>query len=506
MNSITDSTRRLKARGDKATLSIVPEPSDSAVWAGAPLRDTLRLLALPAVFGLSMTLFRLEPGKLGLYGFALLFGVLLLVSLRKGPEAILATAIIYMPLSKMYVARLAPGINGTNALELLLIAVWIFTAIKNGRKLFSSMPFTKMITIWFVFSILSIFTAIYHIGFNHFRWNYIEPLRVFFDQFVVFFIFVNLIRDKNMARRMFIYMIFAALIAYLYGFKEWFGTRDLSNIEKSRLLGPIGQPNEYAAFIIYSMAPILAWGAYYFPRWKSLILAPFAFIALRVLLGTFSRAAYIALALEVLGVSFVKSKKFLVMVICAITTIYFFIPSLVPNSMTARIDQTYQDRPAGAKYDRSADERLLLWAAAIKMTEDSPFLGHGFDQFSSLAEDYVSAPTKATDNQNMFLYTSSNMGLPALISLLTIIIAFGVRGWKLYKTAQIDIDRVVGLGATTMVTGLMVVNMFGTHMTDTAVVGFFWIYLASMSHLLAKKSDATAASSRKKSITPRTRP
>ncbi|MGC8703767.1 MAG: hypothetical protein ACP5RV_12715 [Thiomonas sp.] len=105
----------------RAAAQALPVQAD-ANWAGTELRSTLRLLAVPALFVLSIIVFKLHPGKIGLYGFALFFGVLLLVQLRKGPEALLALMMIYYPLSKLYPVLLAPGVNGTNLLELFLIS------------------------------------------------------------------------------------------------------------------------------------------------------------------------------------------------------------------------------------------------------------------------------------------------------------------------------------------------------------------------------------------------
>ena len=492
MSAITNSTRRSKAEA--------PQPADpgaeSCDWAGAPLRSTLRLLAVPAIFAISLTVFKIHTNALILYGFAAIFGLLLLVQLRKSPEALLAVIIIYMPLSRLYAARLAPGLNGTNSLELLLIATWLISAFKNQRKLFSSHPFTRMANIWLALTLISVVTAMLSIGFQPFIWNYAQALRGFLDQFIIFFLFVNMIRDKNMARRLIVYMMFSATIIYLYGFHEWFGTRDLASIEKSRLLGPVNQPNDFAAQIIYSLAPILAYGAYYFPRIKSLRLSPILLIGLKVLLGAFSRGAYLAFAMEIGSLSFVKSKKFFIFVILSLASIYFFIPSLVPNSMKARVAQTYEDRAPGTDIDKSAESRIILWDAAIKMTVDSPIFGMGFDQFQRLSAKYTSEPIEATDNQNMFLYAASNMGLPGLTIFLVLLFSLALRSWKLYRKSTIDIDRIIGLGGVTMVAGLIGVNMFGTHVIDTSVDGFFWVYLAVVAHLLPPAAKPTSPKSK----------
>jgi len=472
--------------------------ADHTQWAGSELRAVLRLLAVPALYVLAIIVFKIHPGKIGLYGFAAIFGTLVLIELRKGPEILLALVVIYYPLSRLYPVLLAPGVNGTNLLELFLIVVWIWLAIKHKKKLFAPLPFTRLIGWWFLLSLVSVFTAIFQIGLHPFIWNYLLSVRAFFDQFIVFFLVVNLIQDKNMARRLMIYTMFSAAIIFLYGFQEWLFTRGASSIEKSRLLGPVGQPNEFAAQTIYALAPLLAYGAYYFPRWKSLRLAPVLLIGLRVLLAAFSRGAYLAFAMELFTLSFVKSKKFFVLVLLVIGSIYFFFPSLVPNSMKARVAQTYEDHEAGSTIDKSADSRFLLWNAAIQMSQESPIFGKGFDQFHRLVPSYVpgfydGSTGEATDNQNMFLYAASNMGVPNLVVFVLILAALVWRGWALYRNATLDIDRIVGLSAVTLVAGLVGVNMFGTHVIDTAVDVFLWITIAVVAHLLPASRPAQPA-------------
>lgn len=476
--------------------STSPEGVD---WANRELYSILKILAIPAIYILSIIVLKIHPGKVGLYGFAAFFGLILLIQMRKGPEILLALVIIYYPLSKMYAVRLAPGINGTNLLEIFLIFFWISHSIKHKKPMFKARPFTKVTGIWFFITMISVLTAMSSIGFHQFIWNYTLSFRAFIDQFIVFFIVINLIQDKNMARRLIIYMMFSMTVIFLFGIHEWWDSRNVSSIAKSRLLGPVGQPNDFAAQIIYAFAPLLAYGAYYFPKWKSIRMAPIFFIGLRVLLAAFSRGAYLAFAMELFTLSFIKSKKFFILILVVIGSIYFFIPSLVPNSMKARVAQTYQDHEAGSTIDKSADSRFLLWQAAIEMTKEDPLFGKGFNQFQRLAPGYIpgfygpgtGSTGGATDNQNMFLYEASTMGVPGLAIFITLISLLFLRSWILYKTSVLDIDRIAGLGGVTMVAGLVGVNMFGTHVADTSVDIFFWIYIAIISHLMTKPATAS---------------
>lgn len=489
MNDTTGSTR-----GCVPDVAGSAELPGSPEWAGAQLRATLRVLLLPAAFAMVIFGFDLRLGAAGLYGFVAVLGVVVLASLRRGPDTLLALTVVYLPLSRLYAARLGPGLNGTNLLEIALVVVWIAQAASARQPLFSRYPFTRIVAIWLLLSLASVLPAVAAIGLQPFVWNYLQPLRGFLDQFIVFFLFVNMLRDRDMARRMLVYVMLSAFLVFLYGIDEWWGTRGVSSIEKSRLLGPVGQPNDFAALMIYSMAPFLAWGAYHFPRWKSLRLAPAVLLGIKVLLAAFSRGAYLAFAMQGLSVSFLKGWRFFVFVLAVLAGIYVFVPSLVPNSMKARVDQTYQDRVPGSEIDKSADSRLILWRAAADMALDHPLLGVGFDQFSSQVPTQVSGyydgvTGGATDNQNMFFYAASNMGLPNLFALLLLLVMAVARGWRLYADkGAIDVDRIVGLSMVTMVAGLVGVNMFGTHVIDTAVDGFFWILLAVLARLLPDRS------------------
>ncbi len=448
------------------------------------MRDTLKVLALPAVFAGALFAFSLSPGRIGLYGFVAVLGLVMLPRLRKSPEVLLALTIVYMPLARLYAARLAPGLNGTNILELVLVGMWVWGAARRKEPMFGRYAFTRLVAVWVFLTFVSVITAISDIGVNSFLWDYLETLRGFLDQFIVFYLFVNLIRDENMARRLFIYMMVSASLVFLYGFHEWFGTRFIDSIDKSRLLGPVGQPNDYAAQIVYCISPLLAYAAYYFPRLRILRVIPLLGIGVRVLLGAFSRGGYLAFAMEIFAMAAARGLRYIVLMMAALTAVYLTVPQLIPGSMRARIDQTFHDRAAGSEIDKSAASRFILWDAAIAMTEQHPLLGVGFDQYPRLSRQYETEYVEATDNQNMFLYAASNMGIPGLLAFVSLLIALLWRAWRISRDAsRPDIDRIIGLGAVGLVAGLVGVNMFGTHVIDTAVDSFIWLYMAIIARL-----------------------
>ena len=65
---------------------------------------------------------------------------------------------------------------------------------------------------------------------------------------------MGLIRDGAMARRMVIYMLIGLLGVLAMGVMEMLDKMGLSSIEKSRVGGPQLQPNDYGAFLVYSIS------------------------------------------------------------------------------------------------------------------------------------------------------------------------------------------------------------------------------------------------------------
>src|SRR3954466_14123206 len=113
--------------------------TDPDAWGGAPLRSTLKLLAVPGVLFALIIVLGIPLPTWALYGIGGLFAIVLLPRMWRGPgllpalavvlpprrggerELLLALVMVYLPLNKMFVVPIAPGVNATNILFALLI-------------------------------------------------------------------------------------------------------------------------------------------------------------------------------------------------------------------------------------------------------------------------------------------------------------------------------------------------------------------------------------------------
>lgn len=461
------------------------EEATPVAWGGKPLRSTLLFLSMPGGLMLATTLFGLRLPSPLLYILFGAIGIFLVIRCTKDPEWLLASFALYIPLSKMIVASVAPGINGTNAFLALGIATWIWQARLEKRPMFRKLASTQLVMWYAIVTSFSGITVMFTPGgVSYLIEDMLLEYKGWIDQFLIFFIFVNLIKDGAMARRVALYLCLGYLFVLVLGVQEMLDKMGMSTIEKSRVLGPQLQPNDFGAFLDYGIGPLMGLALLAFTRIRSWALLPVFGVVVKVLLSTFSRGAYLGLGLAAAVATYVRGKRFVFLGIFLAAVVVVTLPQLIPSSLVARMSQT--EVAGGERLDESSQTRLILWRAAIDMTLESPIFGKGFKNFRRLKSKYTEYPVRESDNHNMFLFISSQMGIPALILFLMLI-------YRMYRHGRTIADqnkdlwaRAIGIGGAAMAGAVFAVNMFGSRMVNISVCGYVWIYFAVLLHLLSE--------------------
>jgi len=449
-----------------------------AGWAGPQLWSTLGLLAIPATLAALVALLDLQLPAALLYGVAAAFGAILLYRMRRDSETLLALVVCYLPLSKSYVASIAPGINATNILEVLLLLAWLLQSTRSRQHQVAPRTDSRVVALWAALSVLSMVTETLRVGPSEFFSVHAENAKAWMDQFVVFFAFLNLIRDGKMARRVAVYAMLSSVFVLALGFVEWLDKRDIDNMERARLLGPQLQPNDLGGYLAYSAGPFLGLLLCNLTRIRGWLLAPYFLLLVRVVLATFSRGAYLGLGVAAVCAAFARGRLFFAAAALALAATVTQFPSVVPQSLMERLGQTTATANEQESYDKSTETRLTLWNAAIDMTLENPILGKGFGSFATLKWKYTETTVEEADNHNMFLYISSQMGIPALIGFVLVILRMMQLGVNLFRRCSDNFGRSLGLGGVAMAGSVIGVNMFGSRMVDIGVSVEFWVYLA----------------------------
>ena len=463
-----------------------PKPPDEAPWHQG-LWGTLAFLAVPGLLLVPVMFLDEKLPMWMLYSIAAVAGVVVAWRCLFDPEWIMAVLILYVPYSKVYVASVFSGINGTNVVMGLLVMAAAMQYLRRRPRAPPAPIGTRLMAIYAVLSVISVINAIVLVGsFGRF-WDYLSlEVKGWFDQFLIFFLMVYLVRDRGLACRLVVYMMLGTAIALASGGVEWLDKRHMASIERARLLGPQLQPNDYGAFLVYASPFFLALllrNIFSITAWVTI--PPVLALMAKVLVATFSRGAYLAMALCGVVAAWLRGKTIFAVGAIAAATVLYAAPEIVPHSIAVRMGQT-GDVESEETMDASSRTRLVLWDAAIDMIIERPVLGVGFKMFHVLKERYTDYDVREGDNHNMFLFIASQFGLPCLLVFLLIFWRLFRTGLEVYKRSDHAFSGTIGLAAASMVPAVLMINMFGSRMVDIRVSIYVWITLAVVARLHAE--------------------
>jgi putative inorganic carbon (HCO3(-)) transporter len=445
-----------------------------AVWFKNPIlkKNMVFLLGLMFCLTLSILLKQVFPYSFYLVGAALV-PVILYMGVKE-PERIFALTVVYLPFSKGFPFDIAPFINGTN--------FFVFILLLNVLRLPTQFkPFKELPIFFFFCAVLGVATIISFV-YTFIRSSAIELGSIRFAmvawvmQFLIAYCFYRFFDTPEKFFRLLIYLMAAAIIFVAYLSMEWLDKRGLSSIEKMRLSGPQDNANLLASALLMSSASAFGLFLIIKGRWR-FILALAGLWYLKILFMTFSRAALLSFAIAALATFYLRSKALFLVISASFAMVVLFVPSVLPDSVTARFNQTFEDNPAGTQVlDKSGHDRLIMWDGGIRMMLDNPF-GVGFDRFRLEYLRYIQAEVNATDPHNMYLYVGTNMGylgLFAFIGFLLVGLVLSIRLTSQKNTLYFWI----GLSGVYLWINTLILNFFGTRLIDVGAASFFWIFLA----------------------------
>ena len=467
-------------------------------WNG--LKPVLYFLIFPGLVALGILVSGPWPLPL-LYGCAALMGLWVFLSAFNTVELVLACFLLYLPFSTTYVVPVAPGINGTNMLILLGLFASVLRMTKERQ---SWVAWPKGSTTVFIFATLSSFSAFtvmfYPGGYEMLLYSEIHSYKAWVDQFIFYFIALTCIRDIETAKRVVLYMCIGAIVLVLYAVPEMLDRMGNSTIEKSRVNGPHRQPNMFGGFVAYSVLPIVALFVTYIKDLRAWLLTPYFLITAKVLISTFSRGAYLAMAAGAFMAAYFKGKGFLLiwatLGLCAV----LIFPGLFPDSVVARFKtgSSAQISSEPEKVDKSTEHRIILWRAGGKMIVENPFLGVGFKGFQMLKGNYTETEIKENDPHNTYIYIASQMGLPALMLFLAILAYSFHLGRSLSRNKEDLFIRAVGVGGASATVCYSISCVFGSRAIDLEYSSYFWAYLVCMQIIDMKLREKKNAGNPKK--------
>lgn len=457
------------------------------------LSPALLFLCFPALIVLAVIVAGGLPKPL-LYLGGLLIGSVVVMSTFKTVELVVVCILLYLPFAKLYVIPVAPGLNGTNMLIMLGLGTAFMYASREKSKFVVWPPGSSLVISFGAYTALSAFTILQHPGGGSLLSSEILSYKAWLDQFIMYLILVALIRDKEAAKRAVVYIMIGSMAVVIYTIPEMLEKMGRSSIEKSRILGPQLQSNNFGGFLAYTLLPLLAFFMVFIKDIRAWIFAPYFLLAVKILITTFSRGAYLAIAAGGLLAGYYRGKAFLAGIAVFSICVVLVFPSVIPDSITARMggllgaDSAVSLAPEEDKLDKSSSTRFIMWEAAGQMMKESPILGKGFKSFPFLKEQYIQEAVEEDDPHSMYFYLGSQMGIPAL-ALFIMILVYMFKLGRFHSRNKHDMFiRAVGIGGTAIPLCYAVVCIFGSRAVALNFTIYFWAYLVVL-QVLKKASD-----------------
>ncbi len=442
-------------------------------------------LALATLFALVLAAARVidvsEDGKLML-AFSLAFFPALVAAAIARPLWFLLLAVAYLPFAKAYPLSLA-GITGANMsnIVLLLAPVAWLSSRRGSRRRHKPGALEALVGLYVVVGSLGVLPSL---GRVDSLGELLQTYRGWLAPFLVFFVALGLVRNRvalaTVLRLMATVTVLVAVLTWIEGLSR----SDRGSIEAARVPGLMQQANQMGAFLVYYGIVLLALGL----RERGLATRLFylgGFLAAaRAMLFTFSRSAYLALASGASLVVLLHNPLLLVAGAGGGVVAVAVKPTLIPESIRERLGQTTEGvglEGEQQSLDRSSAYRLILWRAAFRMIRERPLTGVGLGQFSSVVGQYTEVTLSKedpNDAHNAFILIAAEMGLPALATALTLLLALALAATRAWFRRRHRVDRTVALAFLGSWVGLIVSCMLGSRFSDESLISYFWILAA----------------------------
>jgi O-antigen ligase len=438
---------------------------------------------------------------------AVVLAALLMNSLRDPTVSLLALA-AYIPFSRVYPGHFGGSVTALNLTNVLMgigLVAWLGAARQRGAPMVPRAPLNLPVALFAILSIVAFVRG----GMDMGDWYWegaIYNLKRWLDPFVIYFLFLGLVRRKETMRNLVIVILMGVLAAALMGIVEHMDlvARFPFDGESQRIKGISEQPNQLGAFFVYYGA-LFAGLALARPgsRRHWFLLVPFLVIV-RATQYTGSRGTMLGLVAAVLCIAFLRSKPLFVGLALA-GVVMLADPSLLPEGTQRMLGRTFASEGENIEesLDRSAATRILLWEAALQMIRDEPLLGVGYGRFGELVQGYL-PDIGYRDVHNTYLLFAAEMGIPGLLVLLWVLGGVLREAVFLCRRAPDRFFRGVGLGFAGGMAGLLVVCVFGSRITSFEIFGYFWVLAAIVvrANELARAERAALGSERAPVVAP----
>jgi O-antigen ligase len=398
---------------------------------------------------------------------------------------------IYIPFSGLYpgdFGQLILGINFTNILMIPLVLQWAMQRPYLNEPLVRRHAPDLSLILFCVLSSISVLRVGMEEGNSDFFEQFVR-LKRWLLPFLIYFIYVNIARNEKGVRYLIVALCTALTAIAILTMKESFDIGPGGSWDKIRIRGVLGDPNSTGAFFVYYTLIFLG---FFLCNWRDrrywLLLIPFLLCGRAMTLAN-SRGGIIAFTLATLATLWIRS-KWLFVAGLAIVLVGLKFPQYLPETISGRlIYGTVQplptqvetgdavEQPLVERLDASAQGRLAIWSAGMRLFLEKPWFGHGYGEFRKKVG-YYDPMVGWRDPHSAYLGIAAEMGVFALFFFVLTLLLVLRSCLHVYAHAADSFMRSVGLAGAGMMMGVLSANFFGSRLDTTELTAYLWILAA----------------------------
>ncbi len=419
----------------------------------------------------------------GIFVAVLGFGATLAVF---APHLYPVIPLAYLPFNRAYPLAFVPGLNGSNAVLLMGLGALVVSRLRGRGGRPGLIGFERLLLLYMVLGLVGAMN-----GALASRWGFLAYTLFFYRNWaspiLQFFLVRGLLRERRDVMPLLAVLAMATVLSAACAWRDGIDARGGRSIDDQRVGSVQGQANNMGAFLAYYGAPLLAFAVRSGPlKRRALAVAAFLLCA-RAIIFTYSRGALLALASGSAAIVGLSHPLGLVAIGGTVLTAQA-VPGLLPDSIRARFGHTVKDTEIYddsmvASLDKSSALRLNLWQGGLEIWQRHPLFGVGLARYSQEIDRYTPLaiqPGDPRDAHNAYILTGAELGLPALATLVALLIWYGCAGLASWWRGRDDTEKTLALVCLGSLGALIPSCMFGSRLADDALIAPFWALMGAL--------------------------
>ena len=391
-----------------------------------------------------------------------------------------------------------PKVTVLRIVVLFILAAWLLKVLREGKIGWRKTPLNLVIIIFLsICGLSTLFSVSPRLSFWGMHGFYFEGFLSFLCYGIVYFIAINYVIDK---RKILKSLIIASVIVSVYAlvqatgitFFVWRGTQP-----HPRVWSTLGNPNFLGPYLIMVIPIYLIFLIKAETVNSKLLYSLFTTLSLLALVFTYSRAAWLGMAVGLIVFALMVNKKQLKANSFFITGI--IVASIILVSIYPRLYLRGEQRATAMKpimeravstvdfKEPGVTARLSAWETTIKMTLKRPILGFGLDTLGVsfrrfMSRDYEKLAGRfstAGYAHNEFLQYAATIGVGGLAAYLFLLLTFFR---MLIRSSRKKEKNLLASGLAAACVALLINNQFSfSTLVPATLLWFFFGLGASLS-------------------------